>query len=74
MGSLSLTRIDIPVRLELANAADADKNVRAPVALLRAQPVRRRTGQVPRAMQHRQNLDFCACWQLEDKVVLEIRN
>src|ERR1035441_4735136 len=27
---------DIPVRLELANAADADKNVRAPVALLRA--------------------------------------
>ena len=27
---------NIPVRLELANAADADKNVRAPVALLRA--------------------------------------
>jgi hypothetical protein len=27
---------DIPVRVGLANAADADKNVRAPVALLRA--------------------------------------
>jgi hypothetical protein len=31
-----LAALDIPVRLGLANAADADKNVRAPVALLRA--------------------------------------
>ena len=38
------------------------------------QPLGQRAGQLPRSVQHRQNLHLGCGWQVEDEVVLEIRH